>query len=112
MSIKHEIRPVEKKETVAVYMLIEVTDCYHMDELFMAVAAVVPMMQNKKIKLLDCEIEIIDPETGELKYAKQPLMTCSSSLIGTEDIVWNLNTKGQILNSDNLVVYDVKEDLE
>ena len=112
MSTKHEIRPVEKKETVAIYMVVEVNDCYHMDELFMAVAAIIPMMQTKKVELLDCEIEIIDPETGEHKYPKQPLMTCSSSLIGTEDIVWNLNKKGQILNEENLVVYDVKEDFE
>jgi hypothetical protein len=112
MSKEHPIVPVDKKELVEVFMALEVTDCYHMDELFMAVASVLCAMQSKKVKLIHAEIEIIDPETGELKYANQPLMTCSPTLSGTEDVIWGLTEEGQVYNEDNLVVYDVKDDFK
>lgn len=112
MSKEHPIVPVDKKELVEVFMALEVTDCYHMDELFMAVASVLCAMQSKKVKLIHSEIDIIDPETGELKYANQPLMTCSPTLSGTEDVIWGLTEEGQVYNEDNLVVYDVKDDFK
>jgi hypothetical protein len=112
MSKKNQIIPVDRKELVEVYMALEVSDCYHMDELFMAVASTLSMMQNSKIKLIHSEIDIVDPKTGELKYAEQPLMTCSPSLRGTEDVIYGLNEVGQIFNEDNTVIYDAKEDLK
>jgi hypothetical protein len=112
MSKKNQIIPVDRQELVEVYMALEVSDCYHMDELFMAVASTLSMMQNKKVKLIHSEIEIIDPKTGELKYNDQPLMTCSPSLRGTEDVVYGLNEVGQIFNEHNTVIYDAKEDLK
>jgi hypothetical protein len=112
MTKEHPVIPVDRKELVEVYMALEVSDCYHMDELFMAVASTLSLMQNTKIKLIHSEIDIVDPKTGELKYANQPLMTCSPTLRGTEDVIYGLNEVGQIFNEDNTVIYDAKEDLK
>jgi hypothetical protein len=112
MSKEHPLIPVDKKELVEVYMALEVTDCYHMDELFMAVATVLSLLQTKKVKLIHSEIEIVNPKTGELKYPNQPLMTCSPTLRGTEDVIWGVNNQGQVITEDNLVAYDVKDDFK
>jgi hypothetical protein len=112
MSKKNVIMPVDRKEIVEVYMALEVTDCYHMDELFMAVASLMSAINSKKVKLIHSELDIVDPKTGELKYPNQPLMTCSPTLRGTEDVVYGINDRGEIFNKDNNVIYDAKEDLK
>jgi hypothetical protein len=105
MSNNQLIIPIDNKEYVNVFMTLEVKDCYHMNELFLTLGSLFAFIESKKVTIIDSELEIIDIETGELKYGND-----DDSLDDIDDrTVYTISPNGQIFNEDKDLVFDVED---
>lgn len=105
MSNNQLIIPIDNKEYVNVFMTLEVKDCYHMNELFLTLGSLFAFIESKKVTIIDSELEIIDIETGELKYGNN-----DDSLDDIDDrTVYTISPNGQIFNEDKDLVFDVED---
>ena len=105
MSNNQLIIPIDNKEYVNVFMTLEVNDCYHMNELFLTLGSLFAFIESKKVTIIDSELEIIDIETGELKYGND-----DDSLDDIDDrTVYTISPNGQIFNEDKDLVFDVED---
>jgi predicted TIM-barrel enzyme len=108
MSKKNSIVPVDQLEFVDVYLTLAVTDCFHMQELFLNVTSALTAINNDKVTMLDGQIRVVDDETGDLKYGSENDLIIFPDSKDTA-APYYVNGKGQAFNEDKEIIFDPQD---
>jgi hypothetical protein len=108
MNKKNSIMPVDQLEFVDVYLTLAVTDCFHMQELFLNVTSALTAINTDKVTMLDGQVRVVDDETGDLKYGSENDLIIFPDSEGTA-APYYVNGKGQAFNEDKEMIFDPED---
>ena len=101
---KNSVVPIDQLEFVDVNLTLAVTDCFHMNELFLNVTSALTAVDQGKISLLQAQFKVVDDETGELKYDQEDFVVFPAHT--KENISYYINDKNQAIDEDNQIIFD------
>ena len=109
MNEKNSVVPVDQLEFVDVYLTLAVTDCFHMQELFLNVTSALTAINTDRVTMLDGQIRVVDDETGDLKYAQEDNYLIPLDPEDTAAAPYYLNGKGQAFNQNKEIIFDPED---
>lgn len=104
---KNSVVPIDQLEFVDVNLTLAVTDCFHMNELFLNVTSALTAVDQGKISLLQAQFKVVDDETGELKYDQEDFVVFPAHT--KENISYYINDKNQAIDEDNQIIFDPED---
>ena len=113
MTKKNSVVPVEDFEVLSLSLNLAITDCSHLEELFLNVMTALPYINTDKVTLISAYVAVIDPETGKIKYTDKPRFL-SANFNPEESIeeipgAYYISEDGLAVNQDGQVIFDLED---
>ena len=113
MTKKNSVVPVENFEVLSVSLNLTITDCSHLEELFLNVMTALPYVNTDKLTLISAYVGVMDPQTGKLKYTDQPrfLFANANPEESIKEIpgAYYISEDGLAVNEDGQVIFDLED---